>query len=170
MLCGPTKLWGTYTPSFYSTILMPSSTSKLHNCCQEERARKGIKGSLQSWVSPPLVLHTVKYTNLTCTIQWMYHITNIPIKRKYFHNSSKLLCVIFYSGRWVVLIFHSKDYYGPHRKPRFWSIFSYFIFACFWNSYKWIHPECFYLCLDSFTQHNYSENYPCDSMHHLFIF
>lgn len=136
MLYGPTKLWGTYTPSFYSANLMSSSTSKLHNCCQEERARQGIKGSLQSWVSPPLVLHTVKYTNLTCTIQWMYHITSIPIRRKYFHNSSKLLCVIFYSGRWVVLIFHSKDNYGPHSKPRFWSIFSYFIFACFWNSYK----------------------------------
>lgn len=101
-----------------------SSTSKLHNCCQEERVRQGIKGSLQSWVSPPLVLHAVKYTNLTCTIQWMYHITNIPIKRKYFHNSSKLLCVIFYSGRWMVFIFHSEDYYGPHSKPLFWSIFS----------------------------------------------
>ena len=56
-----------------------------------KRAKQGIKGSLPSWASPPLVLHTVKYTNLTCTIQRMYHITNIPIKRKYSHNSSKLL-------------------------------------------------------------------------------
>ena len=110
MLRAPTKLWGPYTPpSFYSAIVM-SWVPHQSYIMVAKRAKQGIKGSLPSWASPPLVLHTVKYTNLTCTIQRMYHITNIPIKRKYSHNSSKLL--VSSSTQKITMVLTGSHYSG----------------------------------------------------------